>query len=98
MADWMKKREFNKLNKEQRLNYLRFKQAYSHGKNRYRQHMLAESRKAFEAMIGDDTISNMRKIDRAHNLGKTTCYHRPAVVKRHEKLERYLRATYTGKL
>lgn len=79
-------------------NQRKWKIDFHHGKNKYRLHMLEETRSSFEALVGNNTISNIRKIERAHAQGKTTCYHRPAVVKRNARLERYLHATYSGKL
>lgn len=69
-----------------------------HGKNKYRLHMIEESNRAFEGMIGNNTRSNIVKFDEALAKGKNTCHLRPSVVKFVEKLNRYWHASYHGKL
>lgn len=83
---------------EEKDNFLKWRRGYRHGKNRYLLRMLEETNQSFKCMLGNMTRSNIAKIELAHSRGEATCYHRPAVVKRQARLERYLRASYTGKL
>lgn len=83
---------------EEKQRQVEWKHNWIHGKNKYRLHMIEESNRAFDGMIGNDTRSNTKKINAAQDKGLRRCHLRPAVEKRVAKLDRYWHASYNGKL
>lgn len=83
---------------EEKQRHTEWKHNWIHGKNKYLLHIIDESNRAFDVMIGNNTRSNITKHDKAQLKGKNFCHLRPVVVKRIAKLDRYWLAAYNGEL